>query len=111
MALWTFCGARFGDMFVLAAERGRLCHLRHGLECFSAVPRPEAEFPGTCLGTLVWIAAVMTLRPTQGGAAYDRRRHRRLYAALTAAELWTERRRALRKRWPSVAVPVSMASC
>jgi diguanylate cyclase (GGDEF)-like protein len=29
-----------------------------------------------------------------------------VYAALTAAELWSERRRTLRKRWPSVAVPV-----
>jgi diguanylate cyclase (GGDEF)-like protein len=29
-----------------------------------------------------------------------------VYAALTAAELWTERRRALQKRWPSFAVPV-----
>jgi diguanylate cyclase (GGDEF)-like protein len=29
-----------------------------------------------------------------------------IYAALTAAELWSERRRTLRKRWPSVAVPV-----
>jgi diguanylate cyclase (GGDEF)-like protein len=29
-----------------------------------------------------------------------------VYAALTATELWTERRRTLRRRWPSVAVPV-----
>src|SRR6202020_544092 len=29
-----------------------------------------------------------------------------VYAGLTAAELWSERRRTLRKRWPSVAVPV-----
>jgi diguanylate cyclase (GGDEF)-like protein len=29
-----------------------------------------------------------------------------VYAAFTATELWTERRRTLRKRWPSFAVPV-----
>jgi diguanylate cyclase (GGDEF)-like protein len=29
-----------------------------------------------------------------------------IYAALTATELWTERRRTLQKRWPTIAVPV-----
>jgi diguanylate cyclase (GGDEF)-like protein len=29
-----------------------------------------------------------------------------IYAALTASELWTERRRAMQKRWPTVVVPV-----
>jgi diguanylate cyclase (GGDEF)-like protein len=29
-----------------------------------------------------------------------------IYAGLTAAELWSERRRTLLKRWPSVAVPI-----
>ena len=28
------------------------------------------------------------------------------YAALTAAELWSERRRALQRRWPAIVVPV-----
>jgi diguanylate cyclase (GGDEF)-like protein len=29
-----------------------------------------------------------------------------IYAALTAAELWTERRRKLQRRWPAIVVPV-----
>src|SRR4030088_1110939 len=29
-----------------------------------------------------------------------------IYAALTAAELWSERRRTLQKRWPTIVVPV-----
>ena len=29
-----------------------------------------------------------------------------VYAALTATELWSERRRALQKRWPAIVVPV-----
>src|SRR5205807_10410112 len=29
-----------------------------------------------------------------------------VYAALTATELWTERRRALQRRWPTMMVPV-----
>jgi len=29
-----------------------------------------------------------------------------IYAALTASELWSERRRTMQKRWPTIAVPV-----
>ena len=29
-----------------------------------------------------------------------------VYAALTASELWTERRRTLQRRWPAIVVPV-----
>ena len=29
-----------------------------------------------------------------------------IYAALTAAELWSERRRAMQRRWPAIVVPV-----
>ena len=29
-----------------------------------------------------------------------------VYAALTASELWNERRRTMQKRWPTIAVPV-----
>ena len=29
-----------------------------------------------------------------------------VYAALTATELWTERRRTLQRRWPAIVVPV-----
>ena len=28
-----------------------------------------------------------------------------IYAALTATELWSERRRTLQKRWPTIVVP------
>ena len=29
-----------------------------------------------------------------------------IYAGLTASELWSERRRTMHKRWPTIAVPV-----
>src|ERR1700742_1002504 len=107
VALWTFGTARFGDTFALALNAigfltcgmvwnaSRLFHGR------------KLNLPGLVLGSLVWVAAVTTLPPeatamrmTIGAGIVA------VYAALTATELWTERRRTLRKRWPSVAVPV-----
>ncbi len=59
------------------------------------------------LGPLVWIATMMTLAPRDAsirlsmGAAIVA-----IYAALTASELWSERRRDMQRRWPTVTVPV-----
>jgi diguanylate cyclase (GGDEF)-like protein len=67
----------------------------------------KPNLAGLVLGALIWIAAVMMLpaeaspvRLTLGAAIVA------IYAAMTATELWGERRRALQKRWPAVAVPV-----
>jgi diguanylate cyclase (GGDEF)-like protein len=67
----------------------------------------KPNLPGLVLGALGWIAAVMTLAPdasamrmTIGSGIVA------VYAALTARELWSERRRTLQKRWPTIVVPV-----
>ena len=72
--------------------------------CFTAA---NPIWPGLVLGAMAWIAAVMTLAPeaptlrmTIGAGIVA------VYAALTASELWTERRRTLQKRWPAIVVPV-----
>ena len=55
------------------------------------------------LGAIAWIAAVVTLPPGDSalrltiGAAIVA-----IYAALTAAELWNERRQTMQKRWPTI---------
>jgi diguanylate cyclase (GGDEF)-like protein len=67
----------------------------------------KPNLPGLVLGAIAWIATVMTLAPEASamrmtiGAGIVA-----VYAALTASELWTERRRALQKRWPAIVVPV-----
>jgi diguanylate cyclase (GGDEF)-like protein len=64
-------------------------------------------WPGLVLGPLVWIATMMTLAPRDAsirlsmGAAIVA-----IYAALTASELWSERRRDMQQRWPTITVPV-----
>jgi len=67
----------------------------------------KPNLPGLVLGALVWVAAVMTLKPEASairftiGAAIVA-----IYATLTAAQLWSERRKTLQRRWPAIVVPV-----
>jgi diguanylate cyclase (GGDEF)-like protein len=67
----------------------------------------KPNLPGLLLGAMAWVAAVMTLkseasamRLTIGAAIVA------IYAALTAAQLWSERRKTLQRRWPAIVVPV-----
>lgn len=62
---------------------------------------------GVVAGAIVWLAAVIGANPLS--------EHARLmlgagivafYAVLTAAELWRERRKSMRSRWPAIFVPV-----
>jgi diguanylate cyclase (GGDEF)-like protein len=65
------------------------------------------NLPGLVLGAIAWIATVVSLAP--GSAALRMTVGAGIvavYAALTASELWTERRRTLQKRWPAIVVPV-----
>ena len=65
------------------------------------------NLPGLLLGAMVWVAAVTMLKPEASairfmiGAAIVA-----IYATLTAAQLWSERRKTLQRRWPAIVVPV-----
>ena len=67
----------------------------------------KPNLPGLLFGAVVWVAAVMMLKPEASairfmiGAAIVA-----IYAALTAAQLWSERRKTLQRRWPAIVVPV-----
>ncbi len=109
VALWTLAGNCARRDAVAGAERRRLRGLRHGLERLARVSRPQAESGRGCVlgahrldrrraSTLA--PECLALRMTIGAGIVA------VYAALTAAELWSERRRALQKRWPAIAVPV-----
>jgi diguanylate cyclase (GGDEF)-like protein len=107
VALWTFGAAKFGDLFVLALNAVGFLTCGMVWNASRLFHGRKPNYPGLALGALVWIAAVMTLSPgatamrmTIGAGIVA------VYAALTATELWTERRRTLRRRWPSIAVPV-----
>jgi diguanylate cyclase (GGDEF)-like protein len=107
VGFWTLAGDSLGEVTSLALNAvgyvacgmvwnaARLFHGRKPI------------LPGLVLGAIVWIAVSVTLpveasalRMTIGAGIVT------VYAALTATELWTERRRSLQRRWPLIVVPV-----
>jgi diguanylate cyclase (GGDEF)-like protein len=107
VALWTFAGHALGEMLSLALNAVGFVACGMVWNASRVFHGRKPNLPGLVLGALAWIAAVVTLAPEASamrmtiGAGIVA-----IYAALTAAELWTERRRTLQKRWPAIAVPV-----
>jgi diguanylate cyclase (GGDEF)-like protein len=107
VAVWTLGSGTLGDMFSLA-----LCAI--GLLACGMVWNAARVFhgrkpiwSGLVFGPIVWIGMVVnfqhgasTVRMTVGAGIIA------IYAALTAAELWSERRKSLQRRWPAMMVPV-----
>ena len=107
IALWTLAGPMLGEMLSLALNAVGFLTCGMVWNASRLFHGRKPNLPGMVLGALVWIAAVMTLgadasaiRMTIGAGIVA------VYAALTATELWYERRRTLQKRWPAIAVPV-----
>jgi diguanylate cyclase (GGDEF)-like protein len=107
VALWALVSPVFGEALALYLDAIGLiacamvwnaARVFHGL-------RPN--WPGMFLGALAWVAAISSLpaeasatRMTIGGGILA------IYAALTASQLMTERRKAMRRRWPTIVVPL-----
>ncbi len=107
VALWTLASPMLGETLSLALNAVGFLTCGMVWNASRLFHGRKPSVPGLILGALVWIAAVMTLAPdatamrmTVGAGIVA------VYAALTATELWAERRRTLQKRWPSVAIPV-----
>jgi diguanylate cyclase (GGDEF)-like protein len=111
VALWTLAGSMlggsvFGGMLSLALTSIGFLACGMVWNASRVFHGRSPNLPGLVLGAIVWIAAVMMLAPQASalrmtiGAGIVA-----VYAALTASELWTERRRTLQKRWPAVVVP------
>src|SRR3954452_6035984 len=107
IALWTLASDALGETFSLALNA--LGFLACGMvwNASRVFHGRKPNVPGLVLGAIAWIAAVMTLAPeasamrTTVGAGIVA-----VYAALTANELWRERRRTMQRRWPTIVVPV-----
>jgi diguanylate cyclase (GGDEF)-like protein len=107
VALWTVLGNALGEMFSLALNAAGFLACGLVWNASRVFHGRKPNLPGLALGAIAWVAAVMTLsseasamRMTIGAGIVA------VYAALTATELWSERRRAQQRRWPALAVPV-----
>jgi diguanylate cyclase (GGDEF)-like protein len=107
VALWTLGGDRFGEGMSLALSAVGFVACGMVWNASRVFHGRKPNLPGLILGAIAWIAAVTTVAPAASamrmtiGAGIVA-----IYAALTATELWSERRKTLQKRWPAIVVPV-----
>ena len=107
VALWTLASGTLGAILSLALNAVGFVACGMVWNASRVFHGRKPNLPGLVLGALAWIAAVIALAPEASamrmtiGAGIVA-----IYAALTATELWSERRRTLKKRWPAIAVPV-----
>src|SRR5882672_11449880 len=92
VALWTLASSTLGVMLSLALNAVGFVACGMVWNASRVFHGRKPNLPGLVLGAVAWIAAVMTLGPgasamrlTIGAAIVA------IYAALTAAELWSER--------------------
>ncbi|MGA7806631.1 diguanylate cyclase [Bradyrhizobium sp.] len=107
VALWTLAGGALGEMLSLALNAVGLVACGMVWSAARVFHGRKPSIPGLSFGAVIWIAAVIALDPhavamrmTIGAAIVA------IYAVLTAAELWAERRKTLKRRWPAIVVPV-----
>src|SRR3979490_2302787 len=107
VALWTLAAGTLGEVFSLALNAVGFVACGMVWNASRVFHGRKPNLPGLVLGAIAWVAAVMTLAPEASrmrmtiGAGIVA-----VYAALTATELWSERRKAQQRRWPAFAVPV-----
>ena len=107
VAIWTIGGARLGDQMILALNAVGFIACGMVWNAARVFLGRKPNLPGLVFGAIIWIGVAVALpslntamRLTVGAAIVA------VYAALTASELWNERRRTMQKRWPTIAVPV-----
>ncbi|BAM89372.1 putative diguanylate cyclas [Bradyrhizobium oligotrophicum S58] len=107
IALWTLVGELYGEVVSLVLSSIGLIATAMVWNAARVFHGKSPSGPGLALGATVWIVGGMLIDPsaqalrlTIGAALVV------IYATLTAAELWQERRRTLHKRWPALIVPV-----
>jgi diguanylate cyclase (GGDEF)-like protein len=107
VALWSMASHILGEMLSLALNAVGFVACGMVWNAARVFHGRKPNLPGLVIGAIAWITAALTLDPqaqalrlTIGAAIVA------IYAALTAAELWSERRKQLQRRWPALAVPV-----
>lgn len=107
IALWTVSGTDLGGWLSLAVNAVGFMACGMVWDAARVFHGRPANWIGVIAGPALWVAAMLALDPVTPelrmnlGAAIVA-----AYAALTAGELWRERRKSLRARWPAIFVPL-----
>ena len=106
VAIWTIGGATLGEPLLLALHAVGFVACGMVWNASRVFHGRKPNLPGLLFGAIAWVVMVLAvpLNPATRlivGAAIVA-----IYAGLTASELWSERRRTMQKRWPTIAVPV-----
>src|SRR5262249_42095075 len=108
VALWPAAGDALGAPLYLAMNAAGFIACGMVWNAARVFHGRAPNWPGLVFGAIAWVAAATllppaasTLRMLAGAGIVS------LYAALTAAELWSERRKSLQRRWPALVVPVT----
>jgi len=107
VAIWTIGGSKIGDTLLLALHAVGFVACGMVWNASRVFHGRKPNLPALVFGAIVWVGTVVALpslnpamRLTIGAAIVA------VYAALTASELWSERRRTMQKRWPAIVVPL-----
>src|SRR3974390_2880399 len=107
VALWATASQSLGEMLSLALNAVGFVACGMVWNASRVFHGRKPNVPGLVLGAIAWVTTVMTVDPHENalrmtiGAGIVA-----TYAALTATELWSERRKSLHRRWPVFTVPV-----
>jgi diguanylate cyclase (GGDEF)-like protein len=107
IAIWTLASATLGETLSLAFIAVGFVACGMVWNAARVFHGRKPSWVGLFLGAIAWVAATLTLAPdpmalriTIGAAIVA------IYAGLTAGELWSERRKSLQQRWPTIVVPL-----
>jgi len=107
VSLWTVAGSALGPEISLALNAIGFVACGMVWNASRIFHGRKAIWPGLVLGAIGYVAVVLALEPHHPGISLKiGTAIVAIYAALTATELWTERRRVVRRRWPGFLVPV-----
>ena len=107
IALWTVSGNDLGGWLSLAVNAVGFMACGMVWDAARVFHGRPANWIGVIAGPALWVGTMLAFEPVTA-------EHRMLlgaaivaaYAALTAGELWRERRKNLRARWPAIFVPL-----
>jgi diguanylate cyclase (GGDEF)-like protein len=107
VALWTLAGSILGEMLSLAVNAVGFVACAMVWNAARVFHGRRPSWFGMVAGALLWTATILvlpveaaSLRMTIGAAIVA------IYAMLTAHELWSDRRRSMQRRWPTIVVPL-----